>query len=56
MKAEACGACHTYLKLFYREERPAAEPVADDLATVALDVLLGEEGFARGGVNLSLVA
>jgi FdhE protein len=51
VKAEACSACGTYLKLFYREERPEAEPVADDLATLALDLLMGDEGFARGGSN-----
>jgi FdhE protein len=51
-RAEACDRCKTYLKLFDLEKRPAAEPLADDAATLALDVLMGEEGYARGGVNL----
>jgi FdhE protein len=54
VKAEACSACRTYLKLFYEEERPGAEPIADDLATIALDLMLGEEGLARGGTNTLL--
>lgn len=53
-KAEACGTCRTYLKIFYLEARPGAEPFADDTATLALDLLVAEEGFARGGVNLFL--
>ena len=51
VKAEACARCRTYLKLFYEEQRPGVEPLADDAATIALDVLLGEAGWARGGAN-----
>ncbi len=54
-KAEACGECGTYLKLFYVEQMPRAEPFADDAASIALDLLLAEEGYARGGVNLYLL-
>jgi FdhE protein len=50
-KAEACAHCRTYVKLFYEEDRPGIEPLADDAATLALDVLLGEAGWARGGAN-----
>jgi len=51
-KAEACRSCGAYLKLFDEEQRPGAEPAADDAATIALDLLVGEEGFRRAGVNL----
>jgi FdhE protein len=54
VKAEVCSACKGYLKLFYVERRPAAEPQADDLATLALDQLVATEGYARIGVNLFL--
>lgn len=50
-KAETCGACRRYAKLFYVEERPAAEPLADDVATAALDLLLAEAEFHRAGHN-----
>lgn len=50
-EAEACTACHGYLKLFDREKRPGADPLADDVATLGLDVLLAEEGFRRIGSN-----
>jgi FdhE protein len=34
------------------EKNSQMEPVADDLATLALDVLMDEAGKARGGPNL----
>jgi FdhE protein len=51
-KAEACPDCRTYLKLFDLAKRPGAEPAADDAATIALDLLLAEEGFHRAGPNV----
>ncbi|GEJ57047.1 formate dehydrogenase accessory protein FdhE [Anaeromyxobacter diazotrophicus] len=56
VKAEACAACKAYTKLFYVEQAPALEPFADDVATLALDLLMAEEGWARHGVNLFLMA
>jgi FdhE protein len=55
VQAEACQQCHTYLKLFYLEKGPSAEAFADDAATLSLDLLMSEEGYARGGVNLFLL-
>ena len=55
VKAEACAGCRTYLKLFYLEKGPGAEALADDVATLSLDLLMAEEGYARGGVNLFLL-
>lgn len=53
-RAEACDACRSYLKLFDLAKRPGAEPLADDVATLALDLLVAEEGYARAGANLLL--
>lgn len=50
--AEACDRCHAYVKLFALAKRPGAEPLADDAATIALDLLVGERGYRRGGANL----
>jgi len=55
-KAEACDRCRTYLKLFYLEKRPRAEPFVDDVATLSLDLLMSEEGYSCGGVNLFLLS
>jgi FdhE protein len=52
IKAESCDECNSYLKLFYMEKDHQVDPVADDLASLALDVLMDETGKARGGPNL----
>jgi len=51
VRAEACESCHTYRKILYREKDNAADPVADDVATLALDMLLGTHGFERASGN-----
>jgi len=56
IKAEACGHCSTYLKLFYLESNPDAEAFADDLATLALDLSMAEKGYSRSGINLFLLS
>jgi len=55
VKAECCRECNTYLKIMYQVKGGALDPVADDLATTALDILVTEEGFRRGGVNPFLI-
>lgn len=52
IKAESCNDCNFYLKLLYLEKDPQMEVTADDLATLALDMLMDKEGKARGGPNL----
>jgi FdhE protein len=47
IKAETCDACHSWLKIFYQEKDPYIEPLADDLASVTLDLLMGETAYAR---------
>ncbi len=47
LRAECCEACNGYSKVFYAEKVRNLEPLADDLASLGLDVLVGEEGFAR---------
>ncbi len=55
VKAEACDACGRYLKLFYLDERPGAEAAADDLASIAVDLLLSEKGYLKAGLDLFLI-
>lgn len=52
VKAEACDECRTYLKLMNQDKDAFVDPYADDLATLALDLLVDERGFARSGPNL----
>jgi FdhE protein len=53
-KAEICEGCMVYTKLLYVESAPALEPFADDLASLALDLLVAERGYTRNGRNLFL--
>jgi FdhE protein len=55
VKAEACDDCRGYLKIFDLEKDARLDPVADDLATLALDVLMDESGYQRAGPNLFFV-
>lgn len=50
-RAETCDDCHTYLKVFDRSKAKAADPVADDLASLELDFALGEAGYQRPAAN-----
>ncbi len=51
LRAEACPSCQTYRKILYQEKDMAVEPVADDLASLALDLLMSGEGFHRASGN-----
>ncbi len=55
VRAETCDACKSYLKIVYQEKDPNVDPVADDLATLALDMLVDEAGYERSGPNLLLI-
>lgn len=55
VRAECCASCHSTLKLFLLEKNPAYEAVADDLATLPLDMLVSEAGYDRVGANPFLV-
>jgi FdhE protein len=52
VKAESCDNCNFYLKLLYLEKDRQMDAMADDLATLALDMLMDKEGKTRGGPNL----
>lgn len=55
VSAETCDECGSYLKLCSMERDAGVDPVADDLATVALDLLVADTGKSPCGVNLMLV-
>lgn len=56
VKAEFCDGCGSYLKIAYMDKDPHVDPIADDLATLVLDLVMGESGMSRSGPNLFLVA
>ncbi|MHB1591702.1 MAG: formate dehydrogenase accessory protein FdhE [Sulfuricella sp.] len=52
VKAEACDECNSYLKILYMEKNRGVDPIADDLVSLALDILMDEAGYQRSGPNL----
>jgi FdhE protein len=55
VRAECCDDCGHYLKIVHMDKDAQAEPVADDLASLTLDLLVAETGSLRHGVNLLLL-
>jgi FdhE protein len=51
VKAETCNACHTYAKMLYQARDMKVDPFADDLATLGLDLLVADGGWARHAPN-----
>lgn len=55
IKAETCDDCRGYMKILNLQKERTLDPVADDVATLGLDLLVRELGFRRGGVDPFLV-
>ena len=51
IKTECCNACHSYLKILDQDKDPHIEVIADDVASLILDIKTEEEGFAKSGIN-----
>jgi len=47
IRAESCETCRTYRKILYQEKDVAVEPLADDLGSLALDLLMSAESYRR---------
>ena len=54
-RAESCGSCESYTKLIVQPKNVRVDPIADDLASVALDMLVDDAGFVRSGPNYLLI-
>ena len=51
VRAETCDDCQTYAKMLYQAKDMKVDPYADDLATLGLDVMVAEAGWARHAPN-----
>lgn len=52
VKAESCDDCNSYLKILYMDKDCEVEAVADDIATLPIDMLMDRAGKLRNGANL----
>lgn len=55
IKAETCDECRGYVKILHQHSDPKLDPVADDVGALALDILVRDAGYRRGGVNPFLI-
>ena len=51
VRAEVCGDCDSWVKVLYQNKNPSLEPVADDVASLGLDLLMKDTPLRRGGFN-----
>ena len=55
VKAEACRECNAWVKIFYKVKNESLDPVADDVGSLGLDILMKDAGVRHGGFNPYLV-
>jgi len=55
VKAETCRECNAWLKIFYKVRNESLDPVADDVGSLGLDILMRDAGVRRAGFNPFLV-
>lgn len=51
IKAETCDECRSYVKIFNQQKDAAFEPMADDIGSLGVDLLMKETEFRRGAFN-----
>ncbi len=51
VRAETCDKCHGYVKIMATEKEPTLDPMADDIASTGLDLMLAEAGWERPAPN-----
>lgn len=51
VSGETCESCQSYVKMMHQHKDPALDPLADDVASLALDLTLQREGWKRASAN-----
>lgn len=51
IKAEVCGSCHAWVKILYQVKNPSLDPIADDVGSLGLDLMMQGTEFRREGFN-----
>lgn len=51
IRAETCDQCKCYVKIMHQHVEPTVDPVADDVATLGLDLKVRDAGWARAAFN-----
>lgn len=51
VKAECCTECRSWLKILYQVRNASLDPVADDVGSLGLDLMMRDTGLARAGFH-----
>ncbi|MBB5222282.1 FdhE protein [Amaricoccus macauensis] len=51
IKAEVCDECRSWVKILYATHDTALEPIADDVASLGLDILMADSDWRRAGFD-----
>lgn len=51
VKAECCTECQSWLKILHQTKNPSLDPVADDVGSLGLDLMMRDTGLKRGGFH-----
>ncbi|WP_440409400.1 formate dehydrogenase accessory protein FdhE [Neorhizobium petrolearium] len=51
IKAEVCDSCNSWIKILYQNKNPSLEVVADDVASLGLDLLMKDTEYKRAGFD-----
>lgn len=51
IKAETCDECQSWVKIIYEQLSADADPMADDVASLGIDMLMRETPYRRGGFS-----
>lgn len=51
VKAECCAECQSWVKILHQVKNPSLDPVADDVASLGLDLMMRDTGLRRGGFH-----
>lgn len=51
VKAEVCSECNSWVKILHTVKNASLDPVADDIGSLGLDILMKDTGIRRHGFN-----
>jgi FdhE protein len=55
IKAEVCDECKSWTKILYQNKNPSLEIIADDVASVGIDILMKDSEYKRAGFDPFLI-
>ncbi|MFT0862010.1 formate dehydrogenase accessory protein FdhE [Ancylobacter sp. G4_0304] len=55
VKAETCDECRTYVKVMYQNKDTGIEPLADDVGSLGLDMMMQDGPYKRAAFNPFLI-